>query len=76
VDTDDPAPPLPGEGGLRGRVLVPDFTGMSMSEVLAEADRVDVRVQLLGTGRAVAQSPGPGPAARNTVCRVSFRPPR
>lgn len=72
----DPAPPLPGEGGPRGQILVPDFTGMSISEVLAEGQRAGLEVQLTGTGRAVAQSPGPGPTPRRTVCRVSFRPPR
>jgi len=74
VDEED-APPLPGEGGPTGDVLVPDFTGMSMVEVLEAARRADLRLQLDGNGRAVAQSPGPGPAARRTTCRVSFRPP-
>lgn len=72
---DDPAPPLPGEGAPHGEILVPDFTGMSIVEVLAAARRVDLRLELDGSGRAVAQSPGPGPAARRTTCRVSFRPP-
>jgi len=73
---EDPAPPLPGQGGPRGQVLVPDFTGMSISEVIAEARRVGLPTELSGSGRAVAQSPGPGPTPRGTVCRVSFRPPR
>ena len=69
------APPLPGEGGPDGDVLVPDFTGMSMVEALAAARRADLKLELEGSGRAVGQSPGPGPAARQTLCRVSFRPP-
>lgn len=69
------APPLPGEGGPGGEVLVPDFTGMSMAEVLAAARHAELRVEIEGTGRAVGQSPGPGPAPRRTTCRVSFRPP-
>jgi cell division protein FtsI (penicillin-binding protein 3) len=72
----DPAPPLPGQGGPRGRVLVPDFTGMSMTEVIVQARRAGLEVELMGSGRAVAQSPGPGPTTEDTVCRVSFRPPR
>jgi cell division protein FtsI (penicillin-binding protein 3) len=72
----DPAPPLPGHGGPRGRILVPDFTGMSITEVVTQARRVGLEVELLGSGRAVAQSPGPGPTTEDTVCRVSFRPPR
>ncbi len=72
---DDPAPPLPGEGGPHGEILVPDFTGLSLVEVIAAARRVDLKLELEGSGRAVAQSPGPGPAPRNTTCKVSFRPP-
>jgi len=72
---EESAPPLPGEGGPEGEVLIPDFTGLSMAEVLAAARRADLRIELEGTGRAVGQSPGPGPASRQTTCRVSFRPP-
>lgn len=75
TDDSDPAPPLPGEGGPRGRVLVPDFTGMSITEVMEAARGVGLQVRFRGSGRAVAQSPGPGPAPRRTMCRVSFRPP-
>jgi cell division protein FtsI (penicillin-binding protein 3) len=71
----DPAPPLPGEGRPRGRILVPDFTGMSITEVITEARKAGLRLELLGSGRAVAQSPGPGPTPQGTLCRVSFRPP-
>ena len=72
---EDPAPPLPGERERGGDVLVPDFTGMSMAEVLSAARRGELKLQLEGSGRAAAQSPGPGPAPRQTTCRVSFRPP-
>jgi cell division protein FtsI (penicillin-binding protein 3) len=72
----DPAPPLPGKGGPRGQILVPDFTGMSITEAISAARKAGLRVELGGSGRAVAQSPGPGPAPKRTVCRVSFRPPR
>jgi hypothetical protein len=72
---EEQAPPLPGEAGEEGEVLVPDFTGMSIVEVLTAARQADLRLELEGSGRAVAQSPGPGASARRTVCRVSFRPP-
>jgi cell division protein FtsI (penicillin-binding protein 3) len=72
---EEAAPPLPGEGGEGGDVLVPDFTGLSIAEVIAAARRAELRLELDGSGRAVAQSPGPGPATRRSVCRVSFRPP-
>ncbi len=69
------APPLPGQGGPHGEVLVPDFTGMSLMEVIEVARKVDLRLELIGSGRAVAQSPGPGPTSTRTLCRVSFQPP-
>jgi len=71
----DPAPPLPGEGGPLTRHRVPDFTGMSIAEVITAARTIGLQVQLMGSGRAVGQSPGPGPARGPVVCRVSFRPP-
>lgn len=79
IDQDeDPAPPLPGEGHEpvgADAILLPDFTGQSMVEVLAEAKKLGLTVQLEGSGRAVAQSPGPGPAHPRVICQVSFRPP-
>lgn len=75
LDT-DPAPPLPdAETAVGAAILVPDFTGMSITEVISEARRAGLKVELMGSGRAVAQSPGPGPAGMKTTCRVSFRPP-
>ncbi|MCA9667298.1 MAG: PASTA domain-containing protein [Myxococcales bacterium] len=70
----DPAPPLPGERP-GGQVLVPDFTGLSVVEALEAARRAGLRLRIDGHGQAVAQSPGPGPTAANTVARVRFRPP-
>lgn len=69
------APPLPRATGARGRVRVPDFTGMSMAEALRAAHAAGVRIIPQGSGRATAQSPGPGPGAAGIVCRVAFRPP-
>ena len=71
----DPAPPLPGVGGPLTRHRVPDFTGMSIAEVITAARTIGLEVQLTGSGQAVGQSPGPGPAKGAVVCRVSFRPP-
>jgi cell division protein FtsI (penicillin-binding protein 3) len=75
LDT-DPAPPLPdARAAVGATILIPDFTGMSIIEVISEAQRVGLKVKLMGSGRAVAQSPGPGPTRMKTTCRVSFRPP-
>jgi cell division protein FtsI (penicillin-binding protein 3) len=54
---------------------VPDFTGMSMAEVLAEARRAGLRVEVRGSGIATAQTPGPGRARPGAACRVVFAPP-
>ncbi|HZS42515.1 MAG TPA: penicillin-binding protein [Polyangia bacterium] len=54
---------------------VPDFTGMSVGEALDVAKRVGLRVEVLGSGYATAQSPGPGAARRGAACRVVFSPP-
>ena len=72
-DGDTLAPPLPG-AGPRGSVLIPDFTGMSMGEALSAARKAGLRLKLLGSGQATAQSPGPGPSS-GSACRVFFRPP-
>jgi cell division protein FtsI (penicillin-binding protein 3) len=54
---------------------VPDFTGMSVGEALTAARRAGLRVEVLGSGYAVGQSPGPGEARRGAACRVQFSPP-
>jgi cell division protein FtsI (penicillin-binding protein 3) len=54
---------------------VPDFAGMSMAEALQAAKRAGVRLEIVGSGRATAQSPGPGAHRRGAVCKVSFTPP-
>lgn len=56
-------------------MIVPDFTGMSLVEVVEVARKQQMKLELDGSGVAVSQSPGPGPASRKMVCRVSFRPP-
>jgi cell division protein FtsI (penicillin-binding protein 3) len=67
ASSDDPRAPAPSE--------VPDFTGMSVGEALVVARRAGLRVEVLGSGYAVAQSPGPGEARRGAACRVQFAPP-
>jgi cell division protein FtsI (penicillin-binding protein 3) len=59
----------------RERSEVPDFTGMSLGEVMQAARRAGLRVEVLGSGYAVGQSPGPGEARRGAACRVQFSPP-
>ncbi len=54
---------------------LPDFTGMTMRQVLAAAQRAGVRVEVRGSGIATAQSPGPGRVRRGNLCKVAFSPP-
>jgi cell division protein FtsI (penicillin-binding protein 3) len=60
---------------VHGRTEVPDFSGMSVGEALQAARRAGVRVEVLGSGYANSQSPGPGAARRGSACRVQFTPP-
>lgn len=53
---------------------VPDFTGLSVGEALELARRARLPVEIVGTGRAVGQSPGPGLIRAGARCRVSFAP--
>jgi cell division protein FtsI (penicillin-binding protein 3) len=73
-DASEPQPVVEAEDDVP-RHEVPDFAGMSMSEALAAAKRAGVRLEVAGSGRATAQSPGPGPLRHGAVCKVSFTPP-
>jgi cell division protein FtsI (penicillin-binding protein 3) len=55
-------------------VAVPSFVGMSIAEAIRAAADAGVELALEGSGVAVAQTPGPGPLRRGSLCRVSFRP--
>lgn len=74
TDASDPQPVVDDEGE-EARLVVPDFAGMSVAEALQAARRVGLRLEILGSGRATAQSPGPGALRRGMACKVSFTPP-
>jgi beta-lactam-binding protein with PASTA domain len=52
---------------------MPDFTGMTLGQAVRAARRAGVDLAPEGSGIATAQSPKPGPVARGTLCRVSFK---
>jgi cell division protein FtsI (penicillin-binding protein 3) len=52
---------------------MPDFTGMTLGQAVRAARRAGVEVAPEGSGVATAQFPRPGPVARGTLCRVSFK---
>ena len=43
-----------------GEVIMPDFRGMSMRRVLQVMEKRNINIRLLGSGRALEQSPPPG----------------
>jgi len=60
---------------LEGRLLVPDFAGRSLAEVLAAAQHGELRVETSGLGRAVSQEPAAGSIlAGGASVRVLFEP--
>jgi cell division protein FtsI (penicillin-binding protein 3) len=70
-----PPPPALEVPEFRGRVLLPDFTGRSRSEVTQLSSKNGLRVELAGDGVAVGQDPPPGSIveAGRGVVRVTFR---
>jgi len=68
---EDDEVPTAATGG--GPVAFPDFTGMSMGEAIRAARKAGVELIPSGSGVAASQSPRPGPASADTVCRVSFQ---
>lgn len=63
----------PAEAG--GRVDIPDFRGMGMTQALELAARRGIQVQVSGSGKAIHQFPPPGPARTPAECRIVFEPP-
>lgn len=53
-------------------VMVPDFTGMGVGRALEVARQAGIAVEVEGSGRAVRQSPPPGPTPRAAACRIVF----
>jgi cell division protein FtsI (penicillin-binding protein 3) len=75
ADEADSLPVVEDDGEGRPRPEVPDFAGMSVAEALQAARRSGLRLEIVGTGRASGQSPGPGALRRGAICKVSFTPP-
>ena len=69
---------LPGFEKLGDHLLMPDLTGLTVSEVRSITEKNDVSVEISGKGLAVAQDPSPGTvvprSARRAVLRVRFEP--
>ena len=55
-------------------VSVPDFRGLGVAQAMERAARSGLQLEVVGTGRAVTQSPDPGVPAKGAKCRVVFAP--
>jgi cell division protein FtsI (penicillin-binding protein 3) len=71
-----PAPATVALSAFRDRVLLPDFSGLSKSEVRQVTAKNGLRVKLDGDGLAVRQDPPPGSVvvAGSEIVRIQFRP--
>jgi cell division protein FtsI (penicillin-binding protein 3) len=49
-----------------GETTMPDFRGMSMRRVLQVMEKRNINIRLMGSGRAMEQSPPPGQRIRGT----------
>jgi len=62
-----------GDSDVLGDVTVPDFRGKSLRQVTEESFRTGLRIQSIGSGAAVEQTPLPGTSVRNGASvRVRF----
>ena len=52
------------EEPVEGDIIMPDFRGMSMRKVLQVMEKRNINIRLLGSGRAMEQSPPPGQRVR------------
>ena len=53
-------------------IWIPDFRGMGIAKALEKASEAKVEIVVEGTGFAVEQSPPPGWAEADSLCRVIF----
>ena len=54
---------------------IPDFSGLSMRDVLTRAEQLDLSIEISGSGKAIAQDPPPGvPIDCGRKCWIRFQP--
>lgn len=70
----DVQPPLPGQRKVEFTTGLPDFTGLTLTQALAEADKAHVELRATGTGLAVGQDVPPGPVQAGATVTVHFQP--
>ena len=70
----DVQPPLPGHRKVEFTTGLPDFTGLTLAQALAEAEKAHVELRATGTGLAVGQDVPPGPVQAGATVTVHFQP--
>jgi cell division protein FtsI (penicillin-binding protein 3) len=70
----DVQPPLPGHRVVEFTTGLPDFTGLTLAQALAEAEKAHVELRATGTGLAVGQDVPPGPVQAGAAVTVHFQP--
>ncbi len=68
-----PARPMPDLVRLGDRVLLPDFRGLTATQVRQITAAASIELKTSGMGRAVAQDPAPGTIVAGRTRRVSVR---
>jgi len=69
----DVQPSLPGRRVVEFTTGLPDFTGLTLPQALAEAEKAHVELVARGTGLAVGQSVAPGPVEAGAEVTVLFQ---
>jgi cell division protein FtsI (penicillin-binding protein 3) len=70
----DVQPALPGRRVVEFTTGLPDFTGLTLTQALAEAEKAHVELRASGTGLAVGQDVPPGPVQAGAKVTVHFQP--
>lgn len=70
----DVQPDLPGHRRVEFTTGLPDFTGLTLAQALAEAEKAHVDLRATGTGLAVGQDLPPGPVQSGAEVVVHFEP--
>jgi cell division protein FtsI (penicillin-binding protein 3) len=69
----DVEPARPGHRVVEFTTGLPDFTGLTLVQALAEAEKAHIELRATGTGIAVGQSVAPGPVEAGTPVVVHFQ---
>jgi len=70
----DVQPSLPGRRAVEFTTGLPDFTGLTLTQALSEAEKAHVELRATGTGLAVGQDVPPGPVQAGAAVTVHFQP--